>query len=308
MEVLLKILPLLAVVILGYILYRIGFLKESILEGFKKIVVNVTLPAGLVVAFASIDFQVKYVIVFISVFIACTLMLMIGKALARLFKIKSPYFPYLLTGFEAGMIGYALYGGIYGLDRLSEFGIIDVGQVLFVFLVTVPMIAGMGKKDEHGFLKKSLTTAVKSPVIWSIVIGLILSISGIGTFADTKVYSAVKDIFDFISRPTPVLICLVIGSGLKFSFIRMKMESMTALLKIVLSVVFAIAIVFAVMNPLGLQIGIKTALFSMFVLPGPFIIPVFMDSSNRNEVEYVSNTLSIGTLLALVGFIIVSFI
>jgi predicted permease len=170
------------------------------------------------------------------------------------------------------------------------------------------MVAGMGKKEEHGFFKKSLATAVKSPVIWSIIIGLILSISGIGAFAGTKAYATIKDILDFISRPTPVLICLVIGSGLKFSFVRMKTESVTALLKIALSVVFAIIIALVVMNPLELSLGLKTALFSMFVLPGPFIIPVFMDSSDRSEVEYVSNTLSIGTLLGLLGFILVSFI
>ncbi|MBN2881888.1 MAG: AEC family transporter, partial [Clostridia bacterium] len=129
-EVLLKVLPLLAAVILGYFLFKTGFLKDNHIEGFKKIVVNVTLPAGLLIAFASIDFKLKYILVFAAVFTACLLMFLLAKLIARLLKIKSPFFPFLLTGFEAGMMGYALYGGIYGLDKLSEFGIIDVGQVL----------------------------------------------------------------------------------------------------------------------------------------------------------------------------------
>jgi len=217
-EVLFKILPLLITVILGYVLYRIGFLKEGYLDGFKKIVVNVTLPAGLLTAFASIDFKLKYIWVFASVFAACGLMLLIGKGVAKILKIKSPYFPYLLTGFEAGMIGYALYGGIYGLDRLSEFGIVDVGQVLFVFLVTVPMVIGMGKKKTSGFFSESIKTAIKSPVIWAILVGLILSVSGINGLSGTGAYNIIKNTLDFIALPTPFLICLVIGSGLKFSF------------------------------------------------------------------------------------------
>lgn len=305
-ETILKILPLLVTVVLGYILFRKGFLKDNFLEGFKKIVVNVTLPAGLVTAFASIDFKVKYILVFAAVFAACLLMFLIGKALGKILKIKSPYFPFLLTGFEAGMIGYALYGGIYGLDRLSEFGIADVGQVLFVFLVTVPLIIGMNKKGDSGFFAQSMKIAIKSPVIWAILIGLILSIFRVNNLAGSLAYDTVKDILGFIAVPTPFLISLVIGSGLKFSFNKMKTETFTALLKVALSVCFAFIILFVVLKPLELADYLSIPLFSMFILPGPFVIPVFMDSSNRDEVGFVSNTLSIGTLLGLAGFLIVS--
>jgi len=307
-EVILKILPLIITIILGYVLYRVGFLKENYLEGFKKIVVNVTLPAGLLTAFASIDFKLKYILVFAAVFAACGLMLLAGFGLAKALKIKSPYFPFLVTGFEAGMIGYALYGGIYGLDRLSEFGIIDVGQVLFVFLVTVPLILSMGKKKATGFFAGSLKTAVKSPVIWAILAGLLLSVTGVNKLSGTGAYDTVKNILNFVALPTPFLICLVIGSGLKFSFQRMKKESMTALIKVILSIGFAFVIYYLVLGPLELSVLLGVPLFSMFVLPGPFVIPVFMDTSNRAEVEFVSNTLSIGTLLGLLGFIVISII
>ena len=305
-EVLLKVLPLLSAVVLGYILYNRNFLKETHLEGFKKLVVNVTLPAGLLIAFASIDFSLRYLLVFASVFTACLMMLFIAKLAAKLFGIKSPYFPYLMTGFEAGMMGYALFGGIYGIERLSEFGIIDIGQVLFVFLVTVPMISGMAGERKGGFFSQSVRSAAKSPVIWSILIGLSLSISGIGKFADTLTYSTIRDILDFISRPTPVLIGIVIGSGLRFSFAKMKKETLTAIAKVLVSVLFAVVINTLVLKPLGISVMLKPALFVMFVLPGPFVIPVFMTSAGREDIEFVSNTLSIGTLLALAGAIVVS--
>lgn len=306
LEVFLKVLPLLVSVVLGYFLYHKGFLKDEYIDGFKKIVVNVTLPAGLLLAFASIDFELKFVLVFISVFAACAVMLVFAKLTARLFKIKSPYFPFLLTGFEAGMLGYALYGGIHGIEKLSEFGIIDVGQVLFVFIITVPLVSGIGRKREGNFFSQSFSTAVRSPVIWSIIIGLLISITGLAKFSETLLYITVSDVFNFISKPTPLLIGLVVGSGLKFSFLGMKKEILTAGTKVILSTMLAIVINILVLKPLGLSVMLKYALLTMFVLPGPFIIPVFMESSDRNEVEYVSNTLSIGTIMALVGAVIVS--
>ncbi|HPJ21346.1 MAG TPA: AEC family transporter [Clostridia bacterium] len=308
LEVLLKVIPLLTAVVLGYVLYKKGFIEDRHIEGFKKIVVNVTLPAGLLVAFASIDFKAKYLLVFATVFIACLLMFLIAQLAGRILKIKSPYFPFLMTGFEAGMMGYALYGGIHGLDRLSEFGIIDVGQVLFVFIVTVPLVSAMGMNHKGGFLEKSFKSAVKSPVIWSIFAGLLISVTGLGKMSDSLLYKSIADIFDFISKPTPVLISIVIGSGLKFSFASMKKETLTASAKVLVSIIFAVLITFLVLKPLGLVGMLKPALLTMFVLPGPFVIPVFMDPKNRSEVEFVSNTLSIGTLLALAGVIVVSFL
>lgn len=307
-EVLLKIIPMLVAITLGYFLYHSKFVTNYHIDGFKKIVVNVTLPAGLLIAFSSIDFKLKYIWVFTAVFTACLFMFLVAKGIARLLKIKSPYFPFLMTGFEAGMMGYALFGGIYGLDKLSEFGIIDIGQVLFVFIVTVPLVAGIGRNRSGGFFEKSFKSAVKSPVIWSIFIGIVLSVSGIGKYSVTATYTTISDILNFISKPTPLLISFVIGSGLKFSFSKMKKETMTAVAKVALSIIFSVIIILLVLKPLDLVLSLQPALLTMFVLPGPFVIPVFMDTSDRGEVQYVSNTLSIGTLLALIFAVLVSFV
>jgi hypothetical protein len=43
----------------------------------------------------------------------------------------------------------------------------------------------------------------------------------------------------------------------------------------------------------------------MFVLPPPFIIPLFMEGQSADSQDYVSNTLSLGTLLTLAAFVVV---
>ena len=35
------------------------------------------------------------------------------------------------------MLGYAVFGSIYGVENISRFAVIDLGQVLFVFFILV---------------------------------------------------------------------------------------------------------------------------------------------------------------------------
>lgn len=305
-DIIIQVVPIIISIVLGFVLTKTKVLSTSMMDAFKKVVVNVTLPAGLFIAFIKIDFQLKYLLIILSIFISCILLFYIGKFIARLFKIKSKYFPFLMTGFEAGMIGYALFTSVYGADAAADFGLVDIGQVSFVFLIFVPMIINLDSKQKGiSSIKASLMTAVKSPVIWAIVLGIAGSVAGVGTFQNTKVFATLNNLFTFISAPMPFLICLVIGSGLKFSLKGLKMEFITAALKIVISLLFAFILVLLVLKPLGIDDRIQTALYVLCCLPAPFVIPVFMKEPSEKDVAYVSNTLSIGSILGVVCFVAV---
>jgi len=98
---------------------------------------------------------------------------------------------------------------------------------------------------------------------------------------------------------------LVIGSGLKFSLKGMKMEFLTVAIRLVFTILFAFIIRFVVLAPLKLDKQLITALFTLFMLPGPFVIPAFMKNPSLEDKNYVSNTLSINTLISLVAVFIV---
>ena len=298
------ILPVLFSIVLGYILRQTNFLTDAMIDSFKKIVINVTLPALLLTAFTSIKFQQKYWVVFLSIFIACGLLLVLASGIARLLKIDSPYFPFLVTGFEAGMIGYALYASFYD-GTVAEFAVIDVGQVLFVFVVLVPMVMMTGgiHQGKTG-ISDSLKSALKSPVVWAIIIGVLLSAFGISKFAKRDWYKAIEEILAYVSAPTTFLICLVIGSGLKFSFANMKNELITVGTRLVLTLLVAFFVKAVVLAPLKLTKELTDALFIMFLLPGPFVIPAFMQNASMEEKTYVSNTLSLNTLVSLAAIFI----
>ena len=50
----------------------------------------------------------------------------------------------------------------------------------------------------------------------------------------------------------------------------------------------------------------QAAMMTMFVLPPPFVIPLFMARASAEEQRYVVNTLSLATLATLAGFTLVS--
>ena len=213
----------------------------------------------------------------------------------------------MLTGFEAGMIGYTLFAVAYGTNTYSIFGIFDIGQVSFVFTMVVPMILALNSGEiKENKLLTSVKTAAKSPVVWAIVLGLTLSILGIWKYADTSAYITVSSVFTLIGTPTSFLICLVIGNGLKLSFKGMKLEIITSVIRVVLTMLFATLIKIFVLDVIGLDALYTKALYVMFILPAPFVIPAFMDNPSEEDKSYVANTLSISTIFALVGFVIIT--
>ena len=308
---LINLIPIISIILLGYILTKLGFLNDNMSSNLKKIVVNVTLPVGLFSSFIKIRFELKYILIFASVYATCVILFYMGKLIARVFNIKNRYFPFMLTGFEAGMIGYTLFAVAYGNDMYSTFGIVDIGQVSFVFTILVPLILGMNitngsDNKASNPLILSAKTALKSPVVWSIVLGLTLSILGIWRFEDAKIYTIMDSVFNMISTPTSFLICLVIGNGIKFSFKGMKLEIATSIIRLFLTLIFATIIKQFVLDKIGMGEIYTKALYIMFILPAPFVIPAFMENPSEEDKSYVANTLSIGTLFSLIGFIIIT--
>lgn len=114
LEAFAKILPVLLLFGLGAYFRRSNFLPPIAVDGLKKLIVNVSLLAVLFLAFAAVDLQPEHLLVASLVFVACTAVLFAGRFLHGFAGTRSPYLPPLLTGFEAGMMGYAIFTAVYG--------------------------------------------------------------------------------------------------------------------------------------------------------------------------------------------------
>lgn len=149
---------------LGAVLRRRAFLRPATIEDLRRLVLHLTLPAALFLTFLWVTLEVQYALIVLSVFAACVAMLAAGPLIGRLVRVRSAVLPALLTGFEAGMIGYAIFGAVFGQAELYRFAIVDLGQVTFVFFALATVLARRAS-GRVPTLRETAAAFVRTPVI-----------------------------------------------------------------------------------------------------------------------------------------------
>ena len=291
-------LPVFITLFIGMLCRSRNILTRAGVDQLKSVAVNICLPMVLVSSFATAEYTKSSITVPLVIFAICCIALAVGKIAVKLFKVQGKLTHYLFTGYEAGMLGYGLFALLFKDQPNSHFAIIDLGQVLFVFTVYKILLSGKAG------LKNVVREAVSSPVLWGIIIGLILGATGI---YDALKPSGVSGIFDsltsFIAAPTSVLILISIGYDLVPSEIRWKKTAVIVVMRFaIMAVMLGVALLinrFLLGN--AMHIG---ALILMFILPPPYVLPVFADA--EDERANISSALSVTTLVSILLFAVMA--
>ena len=301
-EVLQIILPVLLMLTIGMICRRKNLVTREGIQALKNVVVNIALPAVLINAFATTQYTLVDLVIPLLMFLLCIAAWGMGKAAMKAFHLSFDFIPFLTTGFEAGMLGYALFNMLYGSGRTAEFARIDLGQVLFVF--TLYKILLSSRTDQRADLKVLLKEMLFSPIIIAIICGVLLGATGLYSALGPSGISGILDACtDFISAPTSALILLAIGYDLVLTDIPWQSVGKVVVLRLgimlILRTVFA-----ALVGWLWPQMQLTSAINVMFILPPPFVLPVFADDPAQRV--YVSSVLSVSTLVAIIGFAVLA--
>lgn len=301
-EVLQTILPVVVMLVIGIICRRTGLISREGIGALKNVVVNITLPAVLLNAFATTSYTFMDVVVPLLMFAVCLIAWALGKAGGRALGMPSRFVPFLTTGFEAGMLGYALFNMLYGADRTAEFARIDLGQVLFVFTLYKVLLAVDGnEKADAGQLIREMAL---SPIIIAIVAGVLLGATGLYRALEPSGVSGVLDACTaFVSAPTSAIILLTIGYDLVLDDIPWAQTAKVVALRLVIMMALRTALV-ALLGAIWPQANLTAAINVMFILPPPFVLPVFADDADQRT--YVSSALSVSTLVAIAGFAVMA--
>ncbi|UOM49636.1 AEC family transporter [Sphaerochaeta associata] len=292
-----SILPVLLLFILGFLLQRGSTLTQTSVAGAKRIVSDLALPALLFQAFSSLEIESKYLILVVTIFLVCLLMVLLGKALAKPLHMETPYFPLLLGGFEMGMLGYALFLSAYGSEHVGKMALIDLGQVLFVFFVLMAFL--IRERDGAHTTKALLKQFITSPVILAIFGGIVVSIIG-PWFSPHPVWTAIDEGISLLASLTTPLIALSIGYG-----IHIKKEGLSWSLKTIMVrklVLLGLALLinhFLIDRLLGMDTIYRYALLVMFLTPPPYVVTIYMRPNDPVNAGYVDNTLSLDTLVSI---------
>lgn len=302
--VIIKALPVILLILLGVILRRTGLIRKTTVDDLKKIVVNIALPSTLFLTFAGTSFQSNYLWIFVFVFAVCLLMLAAGIGFGKIISPDNKYYPALFAGFEAGMMGYALFTSFFGVENTYKFAIIDVGQVVFVFFVLVAFLQRQsgGKASAAKLIKGFLL----SPIILSIILGVMIGSTGL--FAAASAYpitGAFTDTLKLLGSMTQPLICIVIGYELHMQAKNIQKPLLTVLLR--MSILMGIAFLlntFLIDRALHLDKSFQLAVYTMFLLPPPFVIPIYMGESSDKQTPVILNTISLHVLFSLAAFVV----
>lgn len=287
-------LPVVIALALGMLCRKTGFLTREAVDALKKLVINITLPAVLLSAFATAEYSASTLALPVLMFGLCCAALALGFLVIRVSKMRSRLTPFLAAGAEAGMLGYVLFGLLFPDKGASEFAILDIGQTLFVFTLFKILISG--KKDLRTIGKDMLTT----PILWAVAAGVLIGATGLyGAMVRTGISNVFDGVTSFVSAPTGMVILLTVGYDLVPKEIPWRKTA--GLLAMRLGIMAVIFVLGVLVNRTLLQCRVfEGALLLMCILPPPYVIPVFADEPE--ERVQISASLSTMTLTTMILF------
>lgn len=291
-------LPVFVMLVMGMLFRSRNFISREGVDTLKKVVVNLTLPFALFSAFATAQYTASAVVVPVVMYFVCGLMLMLGFLITRLVKSKSKLSPFVAACFEAGMLGLPLFALLFPHESISKFAILMLGQDLFVFTVYKALL--VGKTTAKAIVKDLLT----SPTLIAVLLGLVVGATGLyGQLHVWGVGGIVDGVTGFVSAPTAAIILLCMG----YDFVPREIpwKKTSGLIALRLCIAGAMLALLIPFNRIVLDhMMFEGALIVLFILPPPFIIPIFADEPT--ERTNVSASLSAMTLLTMLLFALVS--
>ena len=279
---------------LGMLCRSRNFLTREGIDALKKVVLNLTLPFVLLNAFATAEYSAAALILPLMMFFICCLALALGFLIIRLTGMKSRLAPFLASGFEAGMLGYALFVLLFPEESVSQFALPDIGQTLFVFTLYKVLLSG--KRDVKAIAKDMATT----PILWAVLAGVLIGATGLyGVMQKYHISGILDASTSFLSAPTGMIILLTVGYDLVIRDIPWKKTG--GLIAMRLAVMVVCLGVMILLNRTVLSgMLFEGAAVLMVLLPPPYVIPVFADEPS--ERVQIASALSALTLVTMILF------
>lgn len=299
MGVLTTVLPVVVMIALGALARRTKLIAREGIGALQNLVMKVTLPAVLFGAFYREGYTGSIAAIVVAMFACCFALYGLGVLARRVVPGASKYLPFLTTGFEAGMMGYALYAMLFGSESIRSFAVMDLGQVLFVFTAYMALL-GAQEGDGKG-MGERLLDMVKSPTICAIAAGVLLGVTGLGARLYASALGApVQAVVDFVSGPTGAVILFVIGYELDFSNLSWRDVGLTLGVRLVAAAPLLAGLVLLIGRLVPGDARLVWAAALMFTLPPPYVLPIV--SKDEAVKGYITSALSASTILSLIIF------
>ncbi len=292
------VIPVVCTFLLGFFCRKKQILSPDGVQGIRSLVSNVLLPVTLFNAFFTAEYSGKIALTFGTVFAACSLGLAVGFLLRQFAEPYAKFMPFLVTNFEGGMLGYALYNLLYP-GRTAVFAMADIGQTLCahtVFLVALVAVSGGGASPVD-----AMKRAIRTPALIGSLLGVLLGLLGVGKAVSGAAPGAVvTDLISFVTAPTSALILIIVGYDLSFRRDLLRPVATTIGLRLAVMAALAAFSYAVIFHIIPFEKPLFVALLLAYSLPAPFIVPLYADVTGH--ADYISTTLSLQTVLSILLF------
>ncbi len=304
-QILNQVLPILFLIYMGYWMGRKNILSRTAVDEFRNIVVNLALPAVIFISFLNVEFKASYAVIFIVTFSICVFMFLLGQFIKKQFNIRYSYFPFLTTGFGYGMLGISLFGAAYGLDKIGYIAVTDLGHEIFINFVFLPLL--LIKRNEKQSPKKIAISFLSAPIVIAVLTSILLNVLNAQEWLyQLPITGALMYTLEFLGKLTVPLILMIVGYGIKINRTGLKDALLVVLIRLGILIPLALLLNIYLMRYL-LQLNklFEAGLFTLLILPPPFLIPLYARSNlGDEEKEYINNVLTVHTTISVAVFII----
>ena len=297
------VLPVIICLLIGFYCKKSKLLSSSSIEAIKSIIGSITLPVVLFGAFFNADYSLKMLLVFVVIYLCCSIAMGFGFLTRKALSPYGKFYPFLVTGFEGGMLGYALFKILMGGESGSIFAVADIGQTVFAYTIFLAVLLSVdGQKISAKGIFKNMFT---NKAFLGMLFGIILGATGLAPIIKESSFGGIlTELVSFISAPNAFLILIVVGFELSF-----KKELLKPILKasgmrflIMASLLIVSSLIIFSIIPFDFMLFM--ALVVLFSLPAPFITPIFADTGESGE--FIGGCYSFYTLITIIIFIILS--
>ncbi len=302
LDLLSRVLPIFFLIFIGYAVKKFKLFKEDFIELIKRLVVKIALPAVLFITFLNLDININLILISIVIIIINLILFYLGKVLRRKYYRNKKYFPFMMSGFVYGLLGWSLFSTAYGIDNIGSIASVDFGNEIFVWFIFIPFILKENDSKKIDSNESILKTYFKSPVLLALFTGLILNLFNLKNLIyDWWLGRSFEITLNYLSSITVPMILIVIGFGLEIKAGFMRDLFTLIFWRLIILIPSFFLINFFIIDVLKLPLIYQHALFTLFILPPPFSIPVFM-KSRREEISYVNIMLTGYTFFSVIIF------
>ncbi len=297
LQVLQMVLPIVAMLALGFICRKKRIFDANGLAGIKAVVSDLCLPVVLFNAFFTARYSGAAALIFAAVYLGYAAALGAGFALRRLAAPHAKFFPFLLASAEGGMLGYALYGVLMG--EQSGFATVDLGQTVFAYTAFLGCLSlADGRKVSAKALVRNMAA---NKCCIGMALGILLGVLGVGRWVlGSAGGGVIASLISMITAPTSALVLLIVGYELELDRKLLRPVAVTVLCRLAVMGVLLAVVSGLVFRLVPYDRGLHIAFMILYALPAPFIIPLFADVGE--EGKYISTTLSAHTLCTVLLF------